>query len=67
MADKTAQKLVQETPMDAVWNGYFHHNIEDVLNHRWQWEKKDIARTIGGFRDLGYTHGDAGGELYGQP
>ena len=29
--------------MDAVWNGYFHHNIEDMLNHRWQWEKKDIA------------------------
>ena len=41
--------------MDAVWNGYFHHNMEDVLNQRWQWEKKDICRTIGGFRDLGYT------------
>lgn len=53
--DKTEQKLVRETPMDAVWNGYFHHNIEDVLNHRWQWEQKDIARTIGGFRDLGYS------------
>ena len=53
--DKTAQKLVHETPMDAVWNGYFHHNIEDVLNHRWQWEKKDIFRTIGGFRELGYS------------
>jgi 1,4-alpha-glucan branching enzyme len=53
--DKTAQKLVHETPMDAVWNGYFHHNMEDVLNHRWQWEKKDICRTIGGFRELGYV------------
>lgn len=52
--EKTAQKLVHETAMDAVWNGYFHHNLEDVLNHRWQWEKTDIARTIGGFRDLGY-------------
>ena len=53
--DKTPQKLVQETHMDAVWNGYFHHNLEEVLNHRWQWELKDICRTIGGFRDLGYS------------
>ncbi|MBK8048580.1 MAG: hypothetical protein IPK16_16555 [Anaerolineales bacterium] len=52
--DKTEQKLVHQTPIDAVWNGYFHHNLEDVLNHRWQWEKKDIYRAIGGFRDLGY-------------
>jgi 1,4-alpha-glucan branching enzyme len=29
--------------------------MEEVLNHRWQWEQKDICRTIGGFRDLGFS------------
>jgi len=52
--DKTAAKLVQETPIDAAWNGDFHHIIDEVLNQRWQWERKDIKRAIGGFRDLGY-------------
>ncbi len=55
---KTAAKLVHDTPMDAVWNGDFHHIMEKVLNHRWQWEKSDIARALGGFRDLGYTSAD---------
>jgi 1,4-alpha-glucan branching enzyme len=26
-----------------------------VLNHRWQWEQKDIYRAIGGFRDAGFA------------
>jgi 1,4-alpha-glucan branching enzyme len=52
--DKTAAKLVHETPVDAAWNGDFHHVMEEVLNQRWQWERKDIKRAIGGFRDLGY-------------
>jgi 1,4-alpha-glucan branching enzyme len=53
--DKTATRLVHETAMDAVWNGHFHHTLDDVLNHRWEWEKKDIFRAIGGYRDLGFS------------
>lgn len=54
--DKTSAKLVRETSMDAVWNGEFHHTLDDVLNQRWQWEQKDISRAIGGFRDQGFDH-----------
>ena len=53
--DKTSAKLVRETEMDAVWNGEFHHVIDEVLNQRWQWERRDIHRAIGGFRDLGHA------------
>ncbi len=53
--DKSEAKLVRDTPMDAVWNGDFHHMLDDVLNHRWQWEQKDIYRAIGGFREAGFT------------
>jgi 1,4-alpha-glucan branching enzyme len=52
--DKTAAKLVRETEIDAVWNGDFHHTVDEVLNQRWEWEKKDIFRAVGGFRDLGF-------------
>lgn len=52
--EKTAAKLVHETEMDAVWNGHFHHTLDDVLNHRWEWEKKDIFRAIGGYREMGF-------------
>ncbi len=52
--EKSAARLVQETEMDAVWNGHFHHTLDDILNHRWEWEKKDIFRAIGGFRDMGF-------------
>jgi 1,4-alpha-glucan branching enzyme len=52
--DKTAAKMVHETPMDGCWNGTFHHTLDDVLNQRWEWEKKDIWRALGGFRDLGF-------------
>lgn len=51
--DKTAAKLVRETPLDAYWNGDFHHVLDDVLNQRWEWEKRDIFRAIGGFRENG--------------
>lgn len=51
---KTAVKLVNETALDAAWNGTFHHTMEDVLNEHWEWEKKDIWRAIGGFRDEGF-------------
>ncbi len=53
--EKTAARLVHETEMDAVWNGYFHHTLDDVLNRRWEWEKRDIHRAIGGFRDIGFS------------
>jgi 1,4-alpha-glucan branching enzyme len=52
--EKSAAKLVHETEMDAVWNGYFHHTLDDVLNHRWEWEKQDIYRALSGYRDLGF-------------
>lgn len=51
--DKTAAKLVQDTPLDAYWNGDFHHVLDDILNQRWEWEKRDIFRAIGGFRENG--------------
>ncbi|MCC9075078.1 hypothetical protein FKZ61_002985 [Litorilinea aerophila] len=53
--EKTAAKLVAETPMDACWRGEFHHGLDDVLNQRWAWEKRDIFRAIGGFREEGFT------------
>jgi 1,4-alpha-glucan branching enzyme len=65
--DKTATRLVHETAMDAVWNGHFHHTLDDVLNHRWEWEKKDIFRAIGGYRDLGFSRRHAGDQLLVQP
>lgn len=56
--EKSAAKLVHETSMDAAWNGEFHHVLDDVLNQRWQWEKQDIFRAIGGFREEGFSRAD---------
>jgi 1,4-alpha-glucan branching enzyme len=53
--DKSAAKMVSETPMDACWNGTFHHTLDDVLNQRWQWEKQDIRRALAGYRDEGFS------------
>ena len=53
--DKTPAKLVAETEMDAVWNGEFHHTLEAVLKQGWEWEKKDIRRAIGGYREQGFN------------
>jgi 1,4-alpha-glucan branching enzyme len=53
--DKTAAKMIHETPLDACWNGSFHHVIDDVLNQRWAWEKVDIWRGLGGFREDGFA------------
>jgi 1,4-alpha-glucan branching enzyme len=55
---KSAARLTAETPMDACWNGLFHHTLDDVLNQRWAWEKEDIFRALGGFRDQGYSRAD---------
>jgi 1,4-alpha-glucan branching enzyme len=52
--DKTAAKMIAETEIDAAWNGRFHHVLDDVLNQRWEWEKRDIFRAIGGYRDDGF-------------
>lgn len=56
--DKTAAKLVRETEVDACWNERFHHTLEKVLNQRWQWEREDVLRAIGGFRDDGFHRAD---------
>lgn len=55
---KTAARLVTDTPIDAVWNGAFHHTLDDVLNQRWEWEKRDLLRAIGGFREAGFRTAD---------
>jgi 1,4-alpha-glucan branching enzyme len=54
--DKTAARLVAETEMDAVWNGEFHHILEDVMKQGWEWEKRDIWRAIGGYREQRFLH-----------
>ncbi|MBX2999183.1 MAG: hypothetical protein KF893_11785 [Caldilineaceae bacterium] len=56
--DKSSAKLVRETEMDAAWNGFFHHTMDDVLVQRWQWERRDIFRAIGGFREQGFQRAD---------
>ncbi len=53
--EKTTAKLIRTTEMDASWNGAFHHTLDDILNQRWAWEKQDIFRAIGGFREAGYA------------
>jgi 1,4-alpha-glucan branching enzyme len=55
---KTAARLVAETPMDACWNGTFHHTLDDILNQRWEWEKQDVQRAVGGYRDEGFRRSD---------
>ena len=52
--DKTAAKMVRETPLDACWHGTFHHVMFDVLNQHWEWEKRDIFHALGGFRSEGF-------------
>ena len=53
--EKSEAKLVAETEIDADWNGTFHHTLDEVLNQRWQWEKLDIFRALGGYRDEGFS------------
>ncbi len=55
---KTPARLVADTDMQAVWDGEFHHVLFDVLAQRWAWERRDIFRAIGGFRDRGFTRAD---------
>lgn len=56
--DKSSARLINQTEMDAVWNGVFHHTMEDVLVQRWQWERRDVFRAIGGFREQGFQRAD---------
>ncbi len=55
---KTAAKLVRQTEIDAVWNGAFHHTLEDCLFQTWQWERQDMPRNLGGFRAQGFDRAD---------
>jgi 1,4-alpha-glucan branching enzyme len=55
---KTAARLVQETEIDAVWNGAFHHTLEDCLFQTWQWELRDVWQAWGGFRHQGFMSAD---------
>ena len=61
---KTAARLVQETEIDAVWNGAFHHVLEDCLLQTWQWERQDVWRAWGrGLLQPGIRSRRPGGEL----
>lgn len=55
---KTAARLVRQTEIDAVWNGAFHHTLENCLFQTWQWERQDMARNLGGFRAQGFGRAD---------
>lgn len=55
---KTAAKLVRETEIDAVWNGAFHHTLENCLFQTWQWERQDMGHNLGGFRAQGFDRAD---------
>ncbi len=55
---KTAAKLVRDTEVDAVWNGAFHHGLENCLFQTWEWEKQDMPAVLGGFAKQGFTRAD---------
>lgn len=55
---KTAARLVHETEIDAIWNGSFHHGLENCLFQTWQWEQQNISHVLGGFRHQGFTSAD---------
>lgn len=55
---KTAARLVRETEIDAVWNGAFHHALENCLFQTWQWERQDMPHCLGGFRAQGFERAD---------
>ncbi|MGL4648605.1 MAG: alpha-amylase family glycosyl hydrolase, partial [Caldilineaceae bacterium] len=54
--EKTGARLLAETELDAIWNGHFHHTMDEAINQRWQWERRDLAGAIGGFGALGYAN-----------
>lgn len=51
--DKTSAKGC-ETPMDACWNGKFHHTVDAVLNQRVGVGEEGYLARLGGFREEGY-------------
>ena len=55
---KTVARLVQETEIDAVWNGEFHHTLERCLTQTWQWERQDVPSGLGGFARQGFARAD---------
>jgi 1,4-alpha-glucan branching enzyme len=55
---KTAARLIQETEIDAVWNGTFHHVLENCLLQTWQWERQDVWRAWGSSCSQGFARAD---------
>jgi 1,4-alpha-glucan branching enzyme len=55
---KTAARLVWETEVNAVWNGFFHHVLENCLFQNWEWERQDVWRAFGYFRAEGFEWAD---------
>jgi 1,4-alpha-glucan branching enzyme len=55
---KTAARMVRETDMDAVWNGTFHHTLENCLTQTWQWEHQSLPFALGGLRSQGFARAD---------
>jgi 1,4-alpha-glucan branching enzyme len=55
---KTAARMVRETAIDAVWNGAFHHALENCLTQAWQWEYQNLQPALGGFRAQGFDRSD---------
>jgi 1,4-alpha-glucan branching enzyme len=55
---KTSARLVQQTEIDAVWNGSFHHALENCLTQTWQWERQNMPRALGGFHAEGFERAD---------
>ena len=41
-----------------MWNGAFHHGLENCLFQTWQWEKQDMPAVLGGFRKQGFARAD---------
>ena len=55
---KTAARLVRETEVNAVWNGAFHHALENCLFQTWQWERQDLRHALGEFQTRGFERAD---------
>ena len=55
---KTAARMVRETEIDAVWNGAFHHTLENCLTQQWQWERQNLPFALGGYRTQGFSRAD---------
>lgn len=55
---KTAARMMRETDIDAVWNGVFHHTLENCLTQTWQWECQNLPLALGEFWAQGFARAD---------